>query len=116
MNARSTALVLKIFLAAVSLGMTALAFKTSLESNLFEVWPSLAAQPWVAATLVDFYFNIALISLWVIYKETHLRAALWIVSFVLLGSITTSLYLLVQILKWKPSEPLDSILLRRPRA
>jgi hypothetical protein len=112
----ATAGALKIFLACVCLGMTALAVKTSFESNLFEVFGSLAAEPWVVATLVDFYFNIALISLWVAYKETKAKAALWIASFVFLGSITTSLYILVQVLQWKTGDPLDSILLRRPRA
>lgn len=106
-------LTLKIFFLAISGAMIAVSIVTSLRSNLFEEFGGLVAQPWVAATLIDFYFNIAIISMWVIYKEKRpFSAAAWVLSFVLLGSITTAFYVWVQLAKLKPGQGLDAVLLR----
>jgi hypothetical protein len=106
---------LKVFFGMISVGMVYLAVATSFKSNLFEVLPALNREPWFVATLIDFYFNILIISAWVLYKEKALIAALWIVSFVCLGSITTALYVVLQLMKVKSSEenPWEKILLRK---
>lgn len=109
-NLRTT---LKILFAAMSMIMFYLAIATSFKSNLFEVGPMLMKEPWFTTTLIDFYFNIAIISVWVLYKEeSRIRALAWIVSFVVLGSITTSLYVLIQFLKLKDNDPLSRVLLK----
>lgn len=100
--------------AAMSLFMIYLVVVTSLKSNLFEVLPELNAQPWFVTTIVDFYFNITLISIWVLYKEKSLIAGItWVVSFILLGSITTCLYLALQLLRLRPGQTIEQVLLRR---
>jgi stearoyl-CoA desaturase (Delta-9 desaturase) len=87
--------------------------KTSMESNLFAEWNRLGAEPWMRATLVDFYFNITILTVWLFYRETcRVRAALWTAAFVILGSIATAFYVFLQIHRLKPGEPLKNAILR----
>ena len=105
---------LKFLFAGISIAMIYVTIATCLQSNLFEEWNTLGSIPWMRATLWDFYFNITILSAWVLYRETKLWAAvLWILSFVLLGSITTSFYVWVRLMKLKPGQHLQDILLRR---
>ena len=105
---------LKILFLGMALFMTFLAIKTSLESNIFQLDPLVLNEPWFKTTLVDFYFNITIISTWVLYKEAHLgRSILWIIAFVLLGSIATAFYVFLQLIKLKPSEGFESVLMRK---
>lgn len=107
-------LFLKIIFAGMSLYMVYLVIATSLKSNLLEALPQLNSQPWFVTTIVDFYFNIAVISAWVIYKEKKvLTAILWIISFVCLGSITTCLYVVIQLFRLKDGDPMDQAVLRK---
>jgi hypothetical protein len=47
------------------------------------------------ATLIDFYFNVALIILWVLYREsTWISRLFWIAFLICLGSIGTAAYLI----------------------
>ncbi|GAU13280.1 hypothetical protein TSUD_42340 [Trifolium subterraneum] len=75
--------------------------------------------PWMGATLIDFYINVAILSAWVIYKEANwLSSTLWIVLLISLGSIATSAYIVVQFLKLSSQEssqdPMYYVLLRHP--
>lgn len=114
LRSSKTHLALKFFFAGISIFMIYIAIATSLESNLFAEWNTLAQIPWMRATLWDFYFNITILSVWVLYKENKLWAALfWIVSFVILGSIATSFYVWAQLMRLQPGQPVQTILLRR---
>ena len=105
---------LKALFLGLSLYMVYLAIATSIKSNLFEVWNDLAAQPWMTTTLVDFYFNIAIISAWVIYREADgFKSILWIATFILLGSIATAFYVFLQLAQLKPGEGLEKVLVRK---
>lgn len=97
---------------AVSAAMIALSIRTSLESNLFTEFGRLLAEPWMRATLVDFYFNILILSAWTAVRETRRSAAAWIVSFVLLGSIATAAYLYWQLRRLEPGDPLEKLFRR----
>lgn len=75
--------------------------------------------PWMAATLIDFYINVAILSAWVIYKEANwISSILWIILLIGLGSIATSAYIVVQFLKLSSQEssqdPMYYVLLRQP--
>jgi hypothetical protein len=84
---------LKIASLMLSLFMLCLVIKTSMASNLFTEWHALGQIPWMRATLWDFYFNIAIISGWMFYKEKGwLSRSLWLIGFVTLGSIATMFY------------------------
>jgi hypothetical protein len=79
---------------------------TSLESNLFEEWNFLASIPWMKATLIDFYINTVVIFAWVAYRENNLlKSTLWLISFILLGSMTTTLYVIIQLINLGKNEP-----------
>lgn len=111
MNARNSLITLFV---VMILAMINLVVVTSLKSNLFEVWQPLSQEPWFVTTLFDFYFNIVILSAWVIYKERNLLlAAGWIIGFITLGSIATLLYVVIQLVFLKPNEPISQILLRK---
>ncbi len=85
---------------------------TSLESNLFEEWNFLASIPWMKATLVDFYVNTVVIFVWMAFREKSWGVRiLWLIPFVLLGSIATTAYVLIQLFKLKKDEPVKNAFL-----
>ncbi len=98
---------------AMSMYMTYVVITTSLKSNLFTEWSTLAQIPWMTATVKDFYQNLFILCLWVLYKEGRVRGMLWSVCFVFLGSVVTPLYVLKELWALKPGEPLSRILVRR---
>ncbi len=105
---------LKILFIAMSAAMVGLVIATSIKSNMFELPAYVVNEPWFKTTLVDFYFNIAILSAWVIYRERTARArVLWVFSFIILGSIATAFYVFLQIMRLKPGEGLEKVLLRK---
>ncbi len=105
--------ILKILFCSMSLFMAYLAVTTSIKSNLFALPESLTQAPWFITTLWDFYFNITIISVWVIYKEKSLvQAIVWVIAFIFLGSIATTLYVFLQLKELKPGEGVEKVLLR----
>ena len=109
-----TVTLLKFLFAIICVSMTIMVIKTFMVSDLFvtcgNMWKN---EPWFRTTLYDFYFNITIISCWTYYKEkSKIVALLWIVGFIGLGSIATSLYVLLQLLALKPGEPFPKALLK----
>lgn len=105
---------LKYILPAALLFMIYVVVSTSLQSNLFEELNTLVTIPWMKATLFDFYANILLFAFWVTYKERkQWKAMAWILSFILLGSIATITYILVQVFTLKTGESVRAILIKR---
>jgi hypothetical protein len=89
---------------------------TSLESNLYKEWDSLASLPWMRATLWDFYANILVIYLWVLYKEKKVFILLlWAILFFCLGSIGSIGYVLIQLFKAKPGDGIKEVLMQSKR-
>jgi hypothetical protein len=85
-----------------------------MQSDMFNLSPIVLNEPWFQTTLVDFYFNIVILSAWLIYKEANwLRSALWIISFIVLGSIATAFYVFLQLATLKAGEGIKEVLLRR---
>jgi hypothetical protein len=108
--------VIKYVLLFVWVFMIYIVISTSLESNLYQEWDSLAAIPWMRATLWDFYANILVIYLWVIYKEKNVfLILLWAVLFFCLGSIGSIGYVLIQLFRAKPTEGIREILVQSKR-
>jgi hypothetical protein len=80
---------------------------TSLKSNLFTEWTFLGSIPWMRATLWDFYTNVAVIYLWLCYKEKGiLLKIIWLILLVTLGSIASCAYVLIQLFSLKPNDGL----------
>lgn len=109
----NTVLFTKIFFLALSLGMIALVVITSLQSNMFQLPEAVVNEPWFRTTLVDFYFNIAIFAAWVIYREANaMRSILWIIAFVVLGSIATCFYVFLRLSQWRAGDSFGKVLLR----
>jgi hypothetical protein len=84
---------------------------TSLENSLFEQWDYLGSIPWMRATLWDFYANVLVIFLWIIYREKHIAVMIgWALVFFCLGSIGTIGYVLIQLFGLKEGEGIQKIL------
>lgn len=105
---------LKFLFLGISLFMAYLAIRTSMQSDMFHLPSVVLNEPWFRATLVDFYFNITIISAWVIYKENNLfRSVAWIFSFILLGSIATAFYVFLQLNRLKEGQNVKDLLSQR---
>jgi hypothetical protein len=102
---------LKIFLSLVWLFMVYVVVSTSLKSSLFKEWDYLGSMPWMQATLWDFYANVLVIFLWVVYREKGWPIKIvWAVLFFCLGSIGTIGYALIQLFGLREGESLQKIL------
>lgn len=76
---------------------------------------------WMAALLIDFYINIAVIGAWVVYKESSwITAAVWVVLLICFGSVTTCGYISLQFFKLTAEEsskdPLYFLLVRHDKS
>lgn len=81
----------------------------------FARWqPAFAANPWAVATLWDCYLGFLTFFVWVCFKErSPALKVLWFVLIMCLGNIAMSVYVLIQLFRLKPGEPLRNVLLRR---
>lgn len=102
---------LKVFLSIVWLFMVYVVVSTSLESSLFKEWDFLGSIPWMRATLWDFYANIVVIYLFVLYRERSLAIKItWAILFFCLGSIATIGYVLIQLFRLSANEDFSAML------
>lgn len=103
---------LKILLSCLLVFVCYKVINTIMVSNLFEEWDYLGSIPWMRATIIDFYANIFIITLWMYFKEKTISLKItWTILFVCLGSIATLLYVLIQLFKLKPGEGVRELLL-----
>ena len=98
---------LKVIFSVLLVWMCYVVISTSLQSNLFEQWNFLGGIPWMRATLWDFYANVAVIFVWVCFKEKSIGfKILWLLLLVCLGSIASCSYVLIQLFRLKSGEGL----------
>jgi hypothetical protein len=104
---------LKLLFAGIFVWMMALTVRTSLQVSLWSAWDSFAANPWAVATLYDAYFGFFTFWLWVAYREKSIiMKILWLVLIFSLGNIAMSLYVLIQLFRLRPDEPVEALLRR----
>ncbi len=109
--------ILKMLFGSMSAFMVYLVIVTSMKSNMFKLPPEVVHEPWFQTTLVDFYFLVTILSVWVIYKEkTVLARILWILAFICLGSIGACFYVFIQLMSLKDGEGLEKVLLRKEQS
>ena len=71
-----------------------------------ELWPDL----WFQATMCDTYFAFFVICLWAAYKEKSLAGKiLWPAAILVLGNIAIAPYMLIQLFRLKPGDPVGKI-------
>lgn len=106
-----------VLLSVIMAGMVAVNLWAGLQINLFDAWPDYKENPWAIATLADAYAGFITFYVWVAYRERHYAARLtWFLLIMGLGTITMSLYVLLQLRGLKPAEPLSALLLRKAEA
>ncbi|CAN7042926.1 unnamed protein product [Brassica oleracea var. botrytis] len=108
---------LKVFLPVMFCVMLATLIYTIITDGLPEPDRRDVFTPWFATTIVDFYINIVPIAVWIVYKEsTWFGSILWAILLIVFGSLTTCVYLFMQLLKLTPQEasedPMYFLLLR----
>jgi hypothetical protein len=104
---------LKLLFGAIFLWMTVLTIRTSLTVSLWSALDSFTANPWAVATLYDAYFGFITFWVWVAFKERTLWSRLlWLILILGLGNIAMSLYVLIQLFRLKPEQPVEALLLR----
>jgi hypothetical protein len=65
------------------------------------------------ATLWDAYFGFITFWVWVAYKERTVWARVsWLVLILALGNIAMSFYVLIQLFRLKPDQPVEAALWR----
>jgi hypothetical protein len=107
---------LTLLFAAIFVWMVVLTIHTSMAVSLWGAWDSFAANPWAVATLYDAYFGFLTFWLWVAWRERTARPRIvWLVLILALGNIAMSLYVLIQIFRLKPDEPVEMLFQRRAR-
>jgi hypothetical protein len=100
----------------ILVAMLVITVTASLQQPLWD-WGGLKAEPdrwWTYATLADAYFGFLTFYAWVFYKESGAAArGGWLVAIMLLGNIAMAVYVLLQLARLRPGEPVAQLLLRR---
>jgi hypothetical protein len=113
MTARFALIALFVGILAAMLVITVAA---SLHQPLWQ-WGGLTAEPdrwWTYATLADAYFGFLTFYAWVFYKERgSIARPGWFVAIMLLGNFAMATYVLMQLARLRPGEPVAHLLLRR---
>ncbi len=109
-------LALTLLFGGILAAMLVITATASLNQPLWQ-WGGLTAEPdrwWTYATLADAYFGFLTFYAWVFYKEPRTAArAGWFVALMLLGNIAMATYVLLQLARLRPGEPVATLLLRR---
>jgi len=105
---------LKLLFASILVAMLAITTMATMDRGMFDAGGELWQFWWFRATLADAYFGFITFFAWVAYKERrHVRKLLWFVLIMCLGNIAMSVYMLIELFRHKPSDPLSAILTRQ---
>jgi len=106
------ALFIAIFVFMISITLWASANSSLLDPAVRAAYNG---QPWALATLADAYCGFITFFVWLCFRERSLAIkVLWLVLILLLGNIAMSFYVLLQLFRLKPGEPLTALLAPRP--
>jgi hypothetical protein len=107
-------LVLRCLFAAIFVVMVWINVKAMLAMNILASFPLFSANPWAVATLYDAYCGFLTFWVWVAYKErTGWAKGLWFLLVMGLGNVAMSAYVLKELFKLRPEEPVWILLQRR---
>lgn len=97
----------------ILLSMIGVTVWASLDRSVFSAG-YLFAERWFVATFCDAYFGFITFYAWVAYKErSFLARAVWFLAIMGLGNIAMAVYLLRELLRLRPGDPLEILLMRR---
>jgi len=113
MHARAA---LQIVFGTILVAMLAVTTWASLRQPVWE-WGGLTQAPdngWTIATLFDAYFGFITFYVWLAYKERRVAPRIgWLVAILLLGNIAMSVYVLLQLRRLPPDQPMSTLLTAR---
>ena len=76
----------------ISLAMISVILWAQNQTSLFDsIIPTL---PWGIVSLVDLYSGFILIAIWMIYREKIYTSVVWVFFLMLLGNLTTAVYVI----------------------
>ena len=106
-------LFLKLLFGGILIAMLSVTVMASLDRSVFTAGADLWRDPWGKATLFDAYCGFLTFFVWVAYKEkTNTARLLWFVLIMAGGNIAMSIYVLRELFRLKPGEPLSSLFLK----
>ncbi len=109
---------LRALFASIFLTMLVYTSFASTRQSMF-AWGGMTGGPdryWTIATMLDAYFGFLTFYVWVFYKELRWLSRIgWFVAIMLLGNMGMSAYVLLQLSRLRPTDPLASILTARRR-
>lgn len=77
-----------------ALVMVALIVRSAMEMSLGAGLRATVDTWWGVTTMVDLYAGLAVVAVWIVYRERSAgRAAPWVLGLLLLGNLTTVIYL-----------------------
>ena len=111
---RKSLYLLRLLFALILIGMLSVTITAAIDQNIFEAVGNMWSNWWFKASLVDLYFGFLTFFVWVAYKEIYLwRKLVWFVSFMLLGNIAVSAYMLIELFKLRVGDSVETLLTRR---
>ena len=111
---RVTLYSLRAFFALIFIGMLSVIITATIDQNIFEAVGNMWPNWWFKASMLDLYFAFLTFFVWVAYKEIHLwRKLVWLASFMLLGSLAISAYMLIELFKLRVGDSVGTLLTRR---
>ena len=111
---RKSLYALRALFALMLIGMLSVTVTATIDQNIFEAVGNLWPNWWFKATLADAYFGFLTFFVWVAYKELHLwRKLVWFASFMLMGNLAISAYMLLELYKVQAGDPIETLLTRR---
>lgn len=106
--------ILKALFALILFAMLAVIITASIDQNIFEAVGKMWPNWWFKATLADAYFGFLTCFVWVAYKELRLwRKLVWFASFMLMGNLAISAYILLELFKLQEKDNFETLLTRR---
>jgi hypothetical protein len=106
---------LTLLFATILAGMLAVTGWATVSQPLWQ-WGGLVTPPdraWTIATLADAYAGFVTFYAWVFYKERARGRCVWFIAIMVLGNIAMASFVLRELARLRPEEPLANLLLRR---
>ncbi len=89
----------KVIAYLITIAMVSTIFWAQNQVSLFD--STIPSLPWGIVSLVDLYGGFILIGIWISYKEKGLSALIWIFFLMILGNLTTAIYVIYSLNKSK---------------
>ena len=89
----------KVIAYLITIAMVSTIFWAQSQVSLFD--STIPSLPWGIVSLVDLYAGFILIGIWISYKEKALSGLIWIFFLMILGNLTTAIYVIYSLNKSK---------------